>query len=396
MDLQTAAPAAPAIESYRLKFTGDGGTYFGVWLVNLLLMVVTLGLFTPFARRRKIKYFYAHTSVAGSPLEFTGGLKRMFIGYLLVFGLYLAYTIASQTDQRVTAGALGLGWVLLTPWLWASAQRFRLASTRWRGVRGQFEARWREAYAASWPLLAIVLLGAAIGFAAALSGAHGAGPAVILAAAGATFIGLLALVIRLEFNYTHLHLTRSAFGSQAARWKGSFGDFVKVSAAAFGVYIAIAAVLFALIGLAVYLGGGVAVIGAGLRAKRDAVILLAAAIGVASIFAVYFAAAPAMAYREARKFVLVWNNAGLGNVARFRCELRPWRFVGLRVKNMLLTLVTLGFWRPFAMTSEYQMKLESVTLHVKGGLDQLLGRLAQQQGAFGDAVADAVGFDVIG
>ena len=85
MDLETAPPAAPAIESYRLRFSGDGGVYFGVWLVNLLLMVVTLGLFTPFARRRKIKYFYAHTVVAGSPLEFTGGLRRMFLGYLLFF-----------------------------------------------------------------------------------------------------------------------------------------------------------------------------------------------------------------------------------------------------------------------------------------------------------------------
>jgi uncharacterized membrane protein YjgN (DUF898 family) len=63
---------------------------------------------------------------------------------------------------------------------------------------------------------------------------------------------------------------------------------------------------------------------------------------------------------------------------------------------MVLTLLTLGFYRPFAMVSEYRMKLESVTLHVKGGLDQLIGQLVRQQGGLGDAVADAVGLDLVG
>jgi uncharacterized membrane protein YjgN (DUF898 family) len=70
--------------------------------------------------------------------------------------------------------------------------------------------------------------------------------------------------------------------------------------------------------------------------------------------------------------------------------------VMLRLKNMLLTLLTLGFYRPFAMISEYRMKTESVTLHVKGGLDQMAGELGRQQGALGDAVADAVGLDLVG
>jgi uncharacterized membrane protein YjgN (DUF898 family) len=64
---------------------------------------------------------------------------------------------------------------------------------------------------------------------------------------------------------------------------------------------------------------------------------------------------------------------------------------------MLLTLVTLGFFRPFAMVSEYRMKLESVTLYVKGGVDQVAGRLGRQQpGGIGDALADAAGLDLIG
>ena len=115
MDLETSAPAEPVIQAHALRFTGDGGVYMGVWLVNLLLMIVTLGLYTPFARRRTIKYFYGHTTVAGSPLEFTGGIRRMFMGFILFAGLYAAYYIASSTKQKMTTSesvvrALRSGW----------------------------------------------------------------------------------------------------------------------------------------------------------------------------------------------------------------------------------------------------------------------------------------------
>jgi uncharacterized membrane protein YjgN (DUF898 family) len=115
-----------------------------------------------------------------------------------------------------------------------------------------------------------------------------------------------------------------------------------------------------------------------------------------SVFGLFLISAPARAYREARMFKLVWNNVGVSTVARFKCKLRAKSYVMLRVRNMFLTLLTLGFFRPFAMVSEYRMKTEAVTLHVKGGLDQLVGQLARQQGGLGDAVADAVGLDLVG
>ena len=96
-------------------------------------------------------------------------------------------------------------------------------------------------------------------------------------------------------------------------------------------------------------------------------------------------------------FLLQWNNIGVSQVARFRCTLSVRGFVWLRVRNLLLTLLTLGFYRPFARVSEYAMKLESVTLHVKGGVDQLAGQmLRHQEGGLGDALADAAGLDLIG
>lgn len=44
--------ALQSIEAHPLEFTGSGGEYFRVWIVNVLLGILTLGFYTPWARRR--------------------------------------------------------------------------------------------------------------------------------------------------------------------------------------------------------------------------------------------------------------------------------------------------------------------------------------------------------
>jgi len=133
--------------------------------------------------------------------------------------------------------------------------------------------------------------------------------------------------------------------------------------------------------------------------RSFALIMVAIVVGIfGGIFMLLLTSAPARAYREARMFQLMWDNIGLSQVARFKCGLRTRSFVLLRIKNLFLTLLTLGLYRPFARVSEYRMKAESVTLHVKGGVDQVTGAMVrqQQQGGIGDALADAAGLDLIG
>ena len=123
------------IDAYPLEFTGSGGEYFRVWIVNVLLSIVTLGFYTPCSRKRTAQYFYSHTLVAGSPLEFTAQQRRMVMGFVLLVMITLAYNIAARTGQDTTVGLFLLGGAVLAPFIWASAMRFRLGATRWRGLR---------------------------------------------------------------------------------------------------------------------------------------------------------------------------------------------------------------------------------------------------------------------
>jgi len=413
-----SAQAAPlesaAIDAHPLEFSGRGGEYFRVWIVNVLLSIVTLGLYTPWARRRTVQYFYGHTLVADSPLEFTAPQRKMVTGFVLLVLLTLAYNIAVDTGQDTAVALLLLGGAVLAPYLWASAMRFRLGNTRWRGLRLRFAASWREVYSASWPVFAIALVWIGVVFglrwvapelAQALDGATPNGdekssamPALPPALWALLLLGVvlsLLFFIRLEYNYQSLLVLRTHLGAEAGRWKPVYMDFVKIWLATVGVFLLCVLGMVALVTLAA--GGSVALL-AGLGKNAGVWVFFLFLFGFFALFMLLLlASAPARAYREARMFLLQWNNIGVSQVARFRCTLSVRGFVWLRVRNLLLTLLTLGFYRPFARVSEYAMKLESVTLHVKGGLDQLAGQmLRHQEGGLGDALADAAGLDLIG
>ena len=399
------------IDAHPLEFTGSGGEYFRVWIVNVLLSIITLGIYTPWARRRTAQYFYSHTLVAGSPLEFTAQQRKMVMGFVLLMLLTIAYNLAANTGQDTAVGLFLLAGAVLAPFIWGSAMRFRLGATRWRGLRLQFTASWKEVYLASWPVfaLALVWFGVFYGLqvlspelADALQEAEEETrrklPTFTPAMAALLVLGLVLTVlcfIRLEYNYKSLLVLKAQVGAEKGRWKPVYMDFVRIWLATVLVFILCVVALSVLV--SVLAGGSVALV-AGLGKQLGYwmfVIIFVTIVG--GIFLMFLASAPARAYREARMFHLMWNNIGVSHVARFKCQLASGSYVWLRIRNMFLTLITLGFYRPFARVSEYRMKCESVTLHVKGGVEQVTGAMVrQQQGGLGDALADAAGLDLIG
>ncbi|WP_427915235.1 YjgN family protein [Ramlibacter sp. MMS24-I3-19] len=388
------------IDAHRVEFTGSGAEYFRVWIVNLLLTVVTLGLYTPFARRRTARYFYSHTVVAGSPLEFTVTGGRMLLGFLLLVGLYIAFNLAAGSDQQVATALMLVGGAVLAPYFWASAMRFRMSSTRWRGVRLQFAATWPQVYRAAWPMLVMAIVWIGVSTTMATIAPHdrasrvapSSGEIAVLFAVlgGGTLLSVIATVV-LDYQAKCLVVLHGRVGGQPGRWKPELSDFFRIWLAAAGLFLACVLVASAVAGVLAFFAIG-AVRGSGAGAK----IALVALVPLAAILLLVAASAPARAYRQARVFRLVWNNIGVSRIARFKSRLRVRRYVTLRLRNVLLTLLTLGLYRPFALVSEYRMRAESVSLHVKGGLDQLAGQLAREEQALGDAVAGAMGLDLVG
>src|SRR5687767_7359068 len=80
------APSKPLTanvpKQYQLRFLGEGGALFAIQIVNLLLMIVTLGLYYPWAKAKTLRYIYGATEFEGSTLQFHGTGAEMFKGFI--------------------------------------------------------------------------------------------------------------------------------------------------------------------------------------------------------------------------------------------------------------------------------------------------------------------------
>lgn len=385
------APGLRGIESFALRFTGTASEYFRLWIVNLLLTMATLGLYAPWARRRTIRYFYSRTEVAHSPLEFTGGLRNMVFGFLLLVSFSLGYSTLHEAGYHRTSALLAMAAFLVSPWLWASAMRFRLASTRWRGIHLHFWRIGSEVYLASWPLGALAVL--VLGLGAVLPRVGPYGPMAVLALLLGSLVLAVYCLARLDYNRRRLLVRNAWIGNQPCIWKPGFAPFLKTWIGALGLLLAGLAAVAALAALAIWSRLGA-------DEGRIAAVLLVSGLfiplGLAVLAGLALTVVPTWAWLQATLFQLTWNGTGVSSIARLRTQLPVARYVRLCLVNALLTSLTLGLYRPFAQVAAYRMKLESVTLHVKGSLGQLAGRLAEAEGGLGDAAADAVGLDLVG
>jgi len=149
--LLASAEHPVALHQSRIRFTGSGSEFFRIWSVNLLLTLVTLTLYWPFARARRLTFFHNHTEVQGHALGFHGDPWKMFRGHLVLLvvgGAYAALTYLWPMYQWVGLALMGLVW----PLLWRASLGFRMRNTSWRGVRFDFEGSLPQAYKAFLPL----------------------------------------------------------------------------------------------------------------------------------------------------------------------------------------------------------------------------------------------------
>ena len=145
-----------------IEFTGSGSEYFRIWIVNLLLIMLTLGIYYPWAKVRKLRYFHGNTSIAGHALDFHGEPRKMLRGSMLAGILFALYSQA--LEYSATAGLVGALLVsAIWPVLLRSAMQFRLANTSWRGLRLSFAGNTGGAYKAVAVPLLLSLLPLALG-----------------------------------------------------------------------------------------------------------------------------------------------------------------------------------------------------------------------------------------
>src|SRR5687767_13905389 len=93
--------AAPETQQHPFAFTGDGHEYFRIWIVNLALTVATLGIYSAWAKVRRLQYFDRNTRLGGASFDFDGSPWAILRGRVLALGLVGSYQYAVGFSQLV-------------------------------------------------------------------------------------------------------------------------------------------------------------------------------------------------------------------------------------------------------------------------------------------------------
>ena len=378
-----AAVARPAPFELEIRFTGSGSEYFRIWIVNLLLTLVTLTLYHPWAKVRRVRYFYANTLIGDEPLGFHANPWKILRGYLLVGLMVGLYTVAGKVSPL--AGLISfLILVALWPALLKSAMQFRLANTSWRGVRFRFDGSLGGAYRAllPWFVPGLFFIGV-LPFVP--DPAHP--PGWYAGLVGIAGLAMLVLVPLLWWNlkkYQHDHFN---FGPLKTGLKSGPGPFYGVFLKTFAITLLVFVVLGGVAAVVVFgffkgglTGGGiVAAIVLGLLAYVLGLLAIVALVGP---------------YFKSRMQNLLWSRTGNRSM-HFNSALRFWPLLRLTLKNWVLVILTLGLYWPFAAVALARMKLEAMSITSRIDPQTLVNTAHAGEGdAAGDAAGDLFGLDI--
>ncbi|MCV5289083.1 DUF898 family protein, partial [Escherichia coli] len=73
---------------HAFVFTGKGGEYFLICLVNFLLTIITLGIYGPWALVKCRRYICQHVTLKGQPFSYKGTGGAIFVSMLLIMVVY--------------------------------------------------------------------------------------------------------------------------------------------------------------------------------------------------------------------------------------------------------------------------------------------------------------------
>lgn len=334
METQNTATASLDIQTLKLTFKGNATEYFKIWIVNLCLSVVTLGIYSAWAKVRKNKYLYGNLELAGNRFDYHADPINILKGRILMAILFFGYSFAGKISVAISFFFLILITVL-TPWIIVRALMFALSNTSYRNIRFGFQKDYKQSYVTFFKSMAVYIF-----------------------------------TLGLAFPYAHylgsfFRFNRIRFGNRYLRFNAPALEFFKI-------YYFAGAVFFVLVLAEVF----------ALKAVFGDLKLAMAFIflGVYATLFVIFAFIKAALTNMTAKY------SNYGDV-RFKAHLSGVELLFIYLTNIIACACTLGLAIPWATIRAFKYRMErTMVLAPAGSLDNVV---AEAQAGQNNAAADA-------
>ncbi|MEX6017295.1 YjgN family protein [Providencia vermicola] len=174
----------------HVKFHGDNTEYFFIWIVNVLLTILTLGIYSAWATVRTRRYFLGNTEINGSRLEYHASPVSILISRIIIFFCFALYLVVNYIYLPIAYVILFL-FCLMLPYFIIRSCRFHAIMTSYRNVRFNFLGSYKKGY---WHFLILPLL-------------------LLLVGAGVSFLigNIVSLIIIFNSSNSYDHLNYSKY-----------------------------------------------------------------------------------------------------------------------------------------------------------------------------------------
>ncbi len=335
-------------------FTGKGSEYFSIWIVNVALTIITLGVYSAWAKVRKLQYLYRNTSLAGTSFDYHGNPIAILKGRLIAVGALVGSQLLLQFAPLIGI-VLIVALAIIFPWLIKRSMQFKLFNSSYRGLRFAFNGNNGGAYRV---FLWLTVL--------------------------ASFLGFL-------WPYTHHQIKKyqhenSRYGQTQFSFSATPGQYYKI-------YI-----IAGLLGLGLLFLVGVFFGAALIQSMASADGMPRS--GYAFIFPIIFLILLFVIYQtvigpfiQARLQNVVWNNTKLGDHS-FVSDVSARKLFAITFTNFILIILTLGLYKPFATIRLLRYRLKTMGFIPHGSLEDFLAGQSQQQNATGEETAEMFDVDI--
>lgn len=153
-------------QAHPIIFTGNGWEYFKIYFVNIMLSILTLGIYSAWAKVRNKRYFYGHTSVAGNSFDYHALPMQILKGRIIVVSVLVAYQVLVGFTPLI-APILSLMFLFAIPFLIMRATKFNMQYSSHRQIRFNFLGKYPYIflYFIVLPVLSVFTLGLAYPYA---------------------------------------------------------------------------------------------------------------------------------------------------------------------------------------------------------------------------------------
>jgi uncharacterized membrane protein YjgN (DUF898 family) len=339
------------------EFSGSGFGYFRIWIVNVFLTVLTLGIYSAWATVRRQQYFYSNTRLDNVSFQYVGTPVQILQGRIIGVALLFCY-FGAQALHGIPAMASSLLLLASLPALLVLMLSGRLRFSSWRNVIFEFTRDFSGAYKLA--LLPLILFGGLAFYRWPMAG----------------MLILLPGFPYWQFSLNRFLVSHATFGGEHFRFASDAGDYYKLYFLKLPLQLALLLVLAGVMAL-IALGHGVTEQWLALRSlwhsPSPGVSVAIEPVTYAAVLLVAAGAGWLVAYTRASLFNLRYDGLALGK-SQLSCKVRTWPLLWLYLSNALAIVLSIGLFIPWARVRMVRYRLSSLLLNASYELDDIVGK----------------------